>query len=208
MSSQHFLKYLMVTLFGTFIGFYGMSWLAPQSQHKLELASTEGFLPEQRLAKIGADQFSRNYFDVKFDKIQIPESDSEPVRITAKLTALKDLPSGLSFNWNLSPGVKSQMSTSGIIPQISAKEEHSIEIEVTGFSKASRGFASLSIGGSLGSHRVGRNIITTSRPEESYEHVLHQSALHRNNEKQGFFIQTKLNGKSRENKFDPKNIVR
>lgn len=212
MSSNDFLKYISVTAFGILFGYVGMSMIKKPTSQNYELASTSGFLPEKRLSKLGAEQVSKRYFDIKFEEIQIPSLATDATKIKAKLTARLDLPAGLKYRWSLDPNVQSQMMLSGEIPALSAGAHHFVEIDVTGFSKAARSFVSLVISGEINSHPVGRNIITSSRPEESYEHVLHQQALHQKKEQQATFLSAKPNGQNgnlkKVNKFDPKNVIR
>lgn len=195
-------------LLGTFIGYFGMHFYKNNSPSSTSFASLSR---ESQIMKLGADQISKDYFDVRFEHNEIAELGEKPSIVKVKITALKEVPEGLNYKWLLGSDMTSSATLEGTLPAFQANEEKIFEITVFGFSKENVSHISFSVSGSLGSHTVKRDIIASSRPEDSYEYVLQQQALY-----QEQFISQGQNGKASQKslkkgfrgQFDPDKIVR
>lgn len=193
---------------GVFIGYFGMQFVNSKTSNSTNLASLSS---ESQIMKLGADQISKDYFDVRFDNNIVAEKSEQPSIVKIKVTALKDVPEGLNFKWLLGAGVSSNEILEGTLPAFQAQEEKTFEISVLGFSKESVSHVSFSVFGYLGEHQVKRDVISSSRPEDSYEYVLQQQALY-----QEQFISNGQSGKPNQKslkkgfrgQFDPDKIVR
>lgn len=208
MSSKFFLSSSATILCGIFIGYFGMQFIKNNSTNSESFAS---LARESQIMKLGADQISKDYFDVRFDNNDIAEHGEKPSVVKVKVTALKDVPAGLDYKWNLGSDMSSTSTLEGVLPAFQASEEKIFEITVLGFSKEAVSHISFSVAGNLCDHVVKRDIIASSRPEDSYEYVLQQQALY-----QQQFISNGKNSKATQKalkkgfrgQFDPEKIVR
>ena len=208
MPSKFVLSSTATVLCGVLIGYFGMQFVKNNTSNSTSLASLSN---ESQIMKLGADQISKDYFDVRFDKNIVAEKGEQPSVIKVKITAFKDVPEGLHYKWLLGADANSKDILEGTLPAFQANEEKVFEISVFGFSKESVSHVSFSVSGALGDHPVKRDIIASSRPEDSYEYVLQQQALY-----QEQFITSGQNGKATQKslkkgyrgQFDPDKIVR
>lgn len=209
MPSKFFLSSTATVLCGVFIGYFGMQFIVKKSPSS-ESASFASLAQEKQIMKLGADQISKDYFDVRFADSTVAVKNDELSQVKVKVTALKDVPAGLNFKWVLGENMNSTDALDGTLPALQAGEEKVFEISVLGFSKESLNHVSFSVFGSLGSHNVKRDIIASSRPEDSYEYVVQQQALY-----QAQNVTTGKNSKTQKpskkgfrGQFDPDKIVR
>jgi hypothetical protein len=214
MPSNIVLKSGFTIFLGTFIGYFGMHYIQNQNRNENNSLSLSSFSKETQIAKMGADQISKDYFDVRFGTNTIATKPNDPSKIVIKITAIKDIPAGLLYKWRLGSDMTSTDLLEGTLPNFTAGEEKSFEISAFGFSKESASHISFLISGRLGSHVVKREVIASSRPEDSYEYVVQQQALYE--EKMAEFNQANPRNKLRKSnakkgfggKFDPEKIVR
>lgn len=209
MPSKFILSSTATVICGVFIGYFGMQFLkgGPVGNQSTSFAS---LAKEPQIMKLGADQISKDYFEVRFDNNSVGEKNDQLAIVKVKVTALKEVPAGLSYKWALGREMTSTAALEGTLPALQPGEEKIIEISVLGFSKESVAHISFSLTGSLGSHSVKRDVIASSRPEDSYEYVLQQQALY-----QEQFVTKGQNSKTQKSlkkgfrgQFDPEKIVR
>ena len=214
MPSKFILSSTATIFCGVFIGYFGMQFVNKNSSSQ-SASSFASLAQEPQIAKLGADQISKDYFDLRFENNEVAEHDEKPSIVKVKLIAIKDVPAGLNFQWVLGSEItvaNNQTNTlSGSVPAMQTGEFKEFEITVLGFSKQSASHVSFSVSGTMGSHEVKRNIISSSRPEDSYEYVVQQQALY-----QEQFVQKGQNNKAQKpsskkgfrGQFDPEKIVR
>jgi hypothetical protein len=212
MSKQFILNSICITFFGIFLG-YGVTQMAMNnsSSHSLEMASLAPHVNERRLTKLASQQIYQDYFDVRIKHEFISETEDGQSSVKAIVTAKKDLPLGLSYEWKLGEKVSSTSTQmTGPLKAIKRGENQEITLSVYGFTKHSKKFLSFIVSGKIDQHDLQKESLSSSRPEDSFEYVVqqaHQLDQERAQE------EAKLNGKVktksvRSKKFDPKNIIK
>ena len=212
MPSNIVLKSGFTVLLGTFIGYFGMHYLQTGGGLENNSTSLSSFSIEPQIAKLGTDQISKDYFDVRFGENTIATKSNDLSKVVIKITALKDVPAGLFYKWRLGSEMTSTDVLDGTLPGFTAGEEKEYEISTLGFSKESVSHISFLVSGNLGSHLVKREIIASSRPEDSYEYVVQQQALYEEKMEQMNSKNNKMHKttskKGFRGGFDPEKIVR
>jgi hypothetical protein len=201
MSSKFALKSIAVASAGLFIGYTGMT-IANNTRESNFANRSVASLP---LLKIGADQISRDYFDIKIINEVIADNDSESSILKAIITAKKDLPEGMQYQWKLHKDMNSNDILDGSISALTAGKSTEISLQVVGFSKQINSHINFSVFGELDNHTLHRSVITSSRPEDSFEYIVEKAALH---EKETGKVQKLSNGKPVRKKFNLNNVIR
>ncbi len=154
------------------------------------------------ISKLGHQQHGRSLFDVKTDLQGLASQDSDVSTLKVTVIALKPAGNGLSYKWNLPPGVTIISGpSSDTLQAFKAGEKREFSVQVKGFSKQLRKFASFEISGMLNQFQIQREVLISSRIEDSLEYLIQKNELKKEN------AANKLGQKSK-NRFDPKNIVR
>lgn len=204
MSSKFIVKSFLISTVGLFVGYAGMNALvAINSENKSE--AFERTIASSPITKIGIDQISRDYFDIKISNQSVSEKNDETSVIQVTVTALKNLPAGLQYKWNLHKDMTSTDALTGQLEEMSAGSKKEFSLRVVGFSKQMNSHVNFSINGQIGGHILHRSVITSSRPEDSFEYVVEQAALH---EQKTGKIQKLSNGKSVRKKFDLNKVIK
>jgi aspartokinase len=204
MSKHIILKAFICSVIGVSTGFYLMHSLSKYNSTR-QLASSESpFL----ISKLSIDQVSRNYFQLKLSTDTLAEKQNETSVVVASITALQDLPANLKFTWILGKDTTATSNTEGLLPALKAGDTQQIQISVQNFSHEIQNHVSLNIEGNIGEHKVSRNVIISSRPEDSFEYVVQQAALQRKSEPDNMKIQKLSNGQKINDKFNLDKIIR
>lgn len=204
MSSKFIIKSLVISTVGLFVGYTGMNVLvALNSENKSD--AFERKIASSPITKIGIDQISRDYFDIKIANQSVAAQNDEVSVIQVTVTALKNLPAGLQYNWNLHKDMTTTDSLTGPLDEMVVGAKKELNLHVVGFSKQINSHVNFSISGQIGEHPLQRTVIISSRPEDSFEYVVEQAAL---NEQKTGKIQKLSNGKSVRKKFDLNKVIK
>lgn len=203
MSKHVVLKTICVSLMGITFG-YGITRII-HSDYSL----SERQLASIPLTKLGLDQASFDYIDLKIENVSLAEKKEDTSLVQVRFTALKDIPTALDYQWILGKEVTSSEILIGTLEPMAKGETKIVELRVQNYSKEWQSHVSLSLTGDLSGHAVQREVLVSSRPEDSFEYVVQQAALAeqqalKNNGK----VQKLSNGKSVSEKFRKENIVR
>jgi hypothetical protein len=188
---------------GLFLG-YQATQLVLDATNSDEIRSIASSSETKSFAKMQSEQVAKNYLNIQLVTEQIAVKKSDPSIIKVIITAVKDLPTGIKYNWLLHSDVITADAISGSLEEMKSGEKTEIKIQVTGFSKEVRTFINFKISGKIGTLQIHRNLITSSRPEDSFEYIVENSFA---NEKNTGKIQKLSNGKSVRKKFDIKKVV-
>ncbi len=204
MSSKFIIKSFVISTVGLFVGYSGMNALvAMNSGNKSEMF--ERTIASSPITKIGIEQISREYFDIKIANQSVSAKNGEVSVIQVTVTALKNLPTGLQYKWNLHKDMTTTDALTGPLDEMIAGAKKEFSLHVVGFSKQINSHVNFSISGQIGEHTLNRTVITSSRPEDSFEYVVEQAAL---NEQKTGQVQKLSNGKSVRKKFDLNKVVK
>lgn len=196
MPRHNILKSVAVIAIGGICGYSAVHHLKPQTQHRF-LAS------QPMISKVGQEQNARQLFDVRLNTDELAQQDSGVSTLKVTVTALRTIPAGLIYNWNISDGV--HVVDGSVHDQLGAftsGEQKEFVLRVRGFSKEIRKYISFEVRGEVAQRSVRREVLISSRIEDSFEYVIQQNQLQQN----------QLNGKpgaqSINNRFKPENVIK
>lgn len=172
MSISNILKSIVVISFGTVIGYGSIKFITPEEKNR--------FIASYPISKLGKDQNSRLLFDIKVntDELALTENDISTIKVN--VLALKNINSGLIYNWNLPNDVEliNGYLNDGV-GEFVANQSKEFTIRVRGFSKQFNKFISFEILGELEQRPIRREILISSRIEDSLEYAIQQRELNR-----------------------------
>ncbi|MES2802224.1 MAG: hypothetical protein V4654_07010 [Bdellovibrionota bacterium] len=201
MSKHVVLKTICVSLLG--IGFgYGTTRLM-HNEYEYANRSTAS-IP---LTKLGLDQASYDYIDIKIENISLADKKEDTSLVQVRITALKDISTSLNYKWILGKDVVTSENLEGVLEPLTQGQSKIYELRVQNYSKEYQSHVSLSLSGDMSGHVVARDVIVSSRPEDSFEYVVQQAALANENAPAGQ-VQKLSSGKTVNEKFRKGNIVR
>ncbi len=205
MPSKFIVKSFLISAAGLCVGYstvnFGMSLI--QSHNHAE--NFERTIASSPILKLGADQISRDYYDIQIKNEFVAEKKSETSIIKVTLIAKKDLPAGLQYKWQLHKDMTSTDILTGQIDTLTAGTKQEFSLRVVGFSKEFNSHVNFLVFGQIGDHNLRRSVITSSRPEDSFEYIVEKAAL---NEQKTGKVQKLSNGKSVRKKFDLDKVVK
>ncbi|MFN3453969.1 MAG: hypothetical protein ACK41T_03350 [Pseudobdellovibrio sp.] len=204
MSKHILLKTALTSVLGIIVG-YGVTQHT-QQQIFAQKNVTHRFLASTPLTKLGVDQVSYDYFNVSIDNKSLSESSNESSVVSVKITALKNIPVQLSYQWLLGREVITTDGLTGIITPMAAGEEKVFEIRLQNYSKEFLSHVSFIITGALGQHSVNRETLISSRPEDSFEYLVQKNEMRVNLNEHN--IQKLSTGENINKKFHPSKIIR
>lgn len=203
MSRYDILKINLTVLLGILCG-YMISQSFPKSHSSdRNLASIPSHF------KLGADFSSQNYFDLELNNVELSTDPNQASRVEIKITALKDFPNEISYEWHKHKNHSLNDEPVGTIPALKAGEVFSKEIRISGFHKNEQSHVSLTIKGSFGKTRVDRSAILASQMDQTLEHIVQQAAKNRQQQKKNNEIdaQSKINANPLD-RFKPENVIK
>jgi hypothetical protein len=197
MSFPNFLKSAAVMSFGALIGYSGIKYLdqnvAPQNR----------FIASQQISKMGLEQNASYLFEVKLDNNDFALSESETSTIKVTVQALKVLQAGtLNYSWTLPEDVQVlEGTTNDLLGEFKAGEIKEFVLKVKGFSKQLKKYVSFEIKGDYNQQLIRREILISSRVEDSFEYLVQQNSIQQ---------RSKMNSKLgiTKSKFDPENVIK
>ncbi len=197
MSILNFLKSAVVMLFGALLGYSGIKYL------NQNVAPKNRFIASQQISKMGLEQNASYLFEVKLDNNNFAHSESETSTLKVNVQALKDLQGGtLSYTWNLPEDVHVVEGTANdLLGEFKAGEIKEFTLKVKGFSKQLKKYVSFEIKGDYAQKPIRREILISSRVEDSMEYLIQQNSLQQKG---------KMNSKLgiTKSKFDPENVIK
>lgn len=201
MSKHVVLNTICVSILGISFG-YGLTRLM---HNEYEIASRN--TASVPLTKLGLDQASFDYIDIKIENVSLAEKKEDPSIVQVRVTALKDIPAALNYKWILGKDVITTDNLEGVIEPLTQGQSKVYELRVENYSKEWQSHVSLSLSGNMLGHTVARDVIVSSRPEDSFEYVVQQAALANEKAPVGQ-VQKLSNGKTVSEKFRKDKIIR
>jgi len=173
MSFSNILKSTLVMTLGAVVGYSTVKFLKQPNENNRGIASLT-------FSKLGSEQYAKTLFDVKIENESIAKKSDEESIVTVKIEAFKTLPEGLTYTWNIPDTVTVvDGDLSGPLTGFSAKETKEFHLKVKGYSKEVRNFISFTIKGELDGKSVSRDVLVSSRPEDSFEYVVQEKEKER-----------------------------
>ncbi|MBC7420888.1 MAG: hypothetical protein H7328_09180 [Bdellovibrio sp.] len=167
MSITKLLKPLVVITAGAFVGFYAVQFFVNQP------TSQSRFLASATMSKLGSEQFSKSFFDIKIKNEDLAEKNDAVSTVKVNLEAFQKLPAGLTFTWHLPKDAEIvDGSLTGIITELEASQTQEFEIKIKGYSHELKNHVVFAIKGSVQNSLIDRNVIVSSRPEDSFEYIV------------------------------------
>lgn len=188
------LKSVAVIFLGTVVGYNSIKFFIPEEKNR--------FIASYPISKLGKNQNSRRLFDIKVntDELALDENDISTIKVNVQ--ALKNITAGLIYNWHLPQDVElvdGYLSDS--LGALSANQNKEFIIRVKGFSKQLKKFISFEVQGEFEQRLIHREILISSRIEDSLEYIIQQNELNKSKNQ----INKLDNGKT---KFSPDRVVR
>ena len=205
MSKHVVLKTICVSLLGITFG-YGITRVM-HTEYEVSNRNTAS-VP---LTKLGVDQASYDYIDIKIENVSLADKKEGTSLVQVRVTALRDIPSALNYQWILGKDVTTSENLDGILEPLAQGQSKVFELRVQNYSKEWQSHVSMNLSGDLSGHQVRRDVIISSRPEDSFEYVVQQVALAEEQAKQNSpsgKVQVLNNKKTLSEKFRKDKIVR
>lgn len=191
--SNNILKSFAVMFIGGLIGYYGMLFLKSSPDRGLASYSS---------SKISKYENAHYYFDIKVTPDELSQIDDGLSKITITVTALRDFSEDLTYTWQLPDSVEFVSGEkSGLLGSFKQNESKQYVLHLKKFSKEFRRYLSFEIDGTLDQRKVHKEVLISSRPEDSFEYLVQKRAA-----KKGPNLFNKLN--IEKNKYSPENIIR
>ena len=205
MSKHVVLKTICVSLLGITFG-YGITRVM-HTEYEVSTRNTAS-VP---LTKLGVDQASYDYIDIKIENVSLADKKEGTSLVQVRVTALRDIQSALNYQWILGKDVTTSENLDGILEPLAQGQSKVFELRVQNYSKEWQSHVSMNLSGDLSGHQVRRDVIISSRPEDSFEYVVQQVALAEEQAKQNSpsgKVQVLNNKKTLSEKFRKDKIVR
>ncbi len=168
MSIPNILKSAAVIALGGFVGFASVKFFSQPNENNRGLASLT-------FSKLGSEQFAKSLFNIKISHEELAQSNDDFSVVTVTIEAIKSFPAGLSYSWSL-PDTANLIDgeLSGSLEEFSAHQTKEFRIKVKGYSREVRTYISFAIRGGLDNKGVDRDVLISSRPEDSFEYVVQE----------------------------------
>lgn len=195
MSFNNLLKSAAIISIGGILGYTSVKWLTPEPMNR-SIASYP-------ISKLGKVQNARNLFDVKLNTEGLALTDDGTSIIKVSIEALKNFDSGLVYSWNLPQDIEVlEGPLSENLGAFTAGQSKDFTLKVRQFSKQLKKFISFEIKGDYEQRPINREILISSRVEDSFEYVIQQ------NEKKRKVQAQKLGIDKTKSKFSPDRVIR
>lgn len=195
MPFSNILKSVTVITVGSVIGYTSVKWLMPEPKNRA--------IASYPISKLGKVQNASNLFSVKYNTDGLALTEDETSTIKISIEALKNFDSGLVYNWNLSQDIEVlEGPLTENLGAFTAGQSKEYSIKVRQFSKQQKKFISFEIKGEFEQRPISREILISSRVEDSFEYIIQQ------NEKKQKVQAQKLGAGKVKSKFSPESVVR
>lgn len=177
MSFSNILKSISVIALGSLVGYSTVKFLSQPNENNRGIASIT-------YSKLGSEQYAKSLFEIKIQNGTLAEKIDELSEIVVSVEALKTLPEGLVYSWSIpDTATVIEGDMNGSLAGFSAHEKKEYRLKVKGYSREVRHFISFTIKGNLNSKPVNRDVLISSRPEDSFEYVVREREKERAIEK-------------------------
>lgn len=195
MSISNLLKSAAIISFGSVLGYTSVKWLTSEPKNR-SIASYP-------VSKLGKVQNARNLFDVKLNTDGLALTDDGTSTIKVTIVALKNFDSGLVYSWNLPQDIEVvEGPITENIGAFTAGQSKEFTLKARQFSKQLKKFISFEIKGDYEQRPINREILISSRVEDSFEYVIQQNEKKRK-------VQVQKPGADKvKSKFSPDRVIR
>lgn len=170
MSKENLLKPFAIVIVGACFGFFSVKWFDQTTYHQ-EFSSIA-------VSKIGSEQFSKTLFDVKIKNDVLAAHNEDVSTLLVSVQAYQSFSNELTYTWNLPSNVTLVDGLkSSHLGAFSAGQTKEIQIKVKGYSKETKNYISFSVSGNVSGHPVSRDILVSSRPEDSFEYLAQETTV-------------------------------
>ena len=168
MPFSNLLKSTCVIAIGAVFGYSAVKFVNQPNENNRGLASLT-------FSKLGSEQFAKSLFQIKITNETLAENKDETSVIYVNVEALKTFPDGLVYNWNLPDTVTViEGDVAGALSGLSSHEVKEFRLKVKGYSREVRNFISFTVKGNLDNKPIERDVLVSSRPEDSFEYVVQE----------------------------------
>lgn len=195
MSISDLLKSAAIVAFGSVLGYTSVKWLEPEQKNR-SIASYP-------ISKLGKEQNARNLFNVKLNTDELALTEEGTSTIKVSIEALKSFDSGLIYSWNLPQDIEVlEGPLTENLGAFTTGQSKDFTIKVRQFSKQFKKFISFEIKGDYEQRPINREILISSRVEDSFEYVIQQ------NDKKHKVQAQKPGTNKVKSKFSPDRVIR
>ena len=172
MPISNLLKSVAVISLGVVVGYSSIKFFKPEEKNR--------FMASYPISKLGKNQNSRLLFDiiVNTDELALTEDDISTIKVN--IHALKNINAGLIYSWNLPEDIElidGYLNDS--LGVLTANQSKEFVIRVKGFSKSFKKFISFEVQGEFEQRPIHREILISSRIEDSLEYIIQQNELNK-----------------------------
>lgn len=195
--------------FGAFVGYSVTNLvLEHKNEGSKDFASIDQSHASHSLTKLASQQIYQDYFDIRIKHEDISTDSDKSSVVKAVITAKRDLPAGLNYQWKLGQDVTSSAAdVEGQLPEFKQGEKKELFLTVYGFHKKAQTYLSFILNGTIDNHILAKETLSSSRPEDSFEYVVQQQ--HELEKQESKKMSGKVSTQSAQRKkFDIENIVK
>jgi hypothetical protein len=168
MPVTNILKSVGVVLFGAVVGYSSIKYFSGPNENNRGLAS-------MTYSKLGSEQFAKTLFDIKIKNEDLADKGSDISVVRVTIEPYKSLPSSLSYTWNLpDTATLIEGDLSGSLADLAPNQKKEFVIKVHGYSHEVRSYISFTVKGVLEDKAIERDVMVSSRPEDSFEYVVQE----------------------------------
>lgn len=180
MSIPNILKSTFVIGLGAILGYSSVKMFSQPSENNRQLASLT-------FSKLGSEQFAKTLFDIKIRNESVAILSTEISTVKVFVEAHKSFSAGLVYSWNLPDNVTLiEGDANGSFQDFTASQTKELVIKVKGYSKEAKNYISFTVKGVLDDKKIERDILVSSRPEDSFEYVVQENEKAKAVESKGF----------------------
>jgi len=168
MSRSFILKSAIAISIGAVAGYNSVQYFKNRN-------SSHRYLASITMSKLASEQLSKTLVDVKIKNVEVGLTDSDTSTVKVILTAYKPIAAGLTYNWNIPSDVQVlQGQTSGSLPEFAANQTQELVLKLSGYNKVKKNYVSFTLAGDVDATRFQREVLASSRPEDSFEYVVQE----------------------------------
>lgn len=171
-------------------------------QYFQKTESVNRYIASQPISKLGAEQNAGYLFEVRVENNDFAAKETEVSTLQINVQALKDIPVGITYSWVLPQDVEViEGQQHDVLGNFVAGETRSYTLKVKGFSKQLKKYVSFEIQGEHDQKQIRREVLISSRIEDSMEYLVQQNEVKSRRKMAGKLGTTK-------SKFSPENVVK
>ena len=166
MSYSNLLKSFSVIAISAFVGYSAVKYIQKENSPNRYLASLT-------MGKMAVEQFSKTVFDVKVKNVEVGLSESDVSIVQVDVEAYTVLPAGLPYLWTIPEDVLIvEGPQQGVFSEFAVNQIQSLTLKIKGYNKTKKSFLSFSVNGTLNATKLQREVLLSSRPEDSFEYIV------------------------------------